>query len=394
MKDKKDIVVCLSRFPFPLEKGDKLRAYYHLKSLSNQFNITLICVSDKEISPTEFERVNEFCKTIHIFKLTKIGLLFQLFFSIFSKKPFQIQYFYRPVIKRKIEAILHDVKPSHIYCQLVRCSEYVKNYHFCPKTIDYMDALSKGMERRIEVEPFYKSWFYKLEAKRLRRYETVIFDYFEHHIIISEQDKNHIHHPKKNKIHIIPNGVDESFFENLKVEKKYDLIFTGNFSYAPNISAAQYLAKQLLPELKRQGYGLTLLLAGASPDKEVQQLASENIIVTGWVDDIRLCYQSAGLFIAPLFIGTGLQNKLLEAMASGLPCVTTPLVNNALGGTNGKNILLAEDLLGFVEKTVTYKTELDSFNEISHNGQEFVLKNYSWETQNLKLLLLLSPPLS
>jgi len=395
LENKKDIVVCLSRFPFPLEKGDKLRAYYHLKSLSEVYNITLICVSDKEVSPAEFERVKEFCKAIHVFKLTKIGLLFQLFLCLFSNKPFQIQYFYRPSIRRKMENVLNDVKPSHIYCQLVRCSEYVKNYHFCPKTIDYMDALSKGMERRIDTEPFYKSWFYKLEAKRLRRYETLTFDYFENHIIISEQDKNHIHHPKKSKIHVVPNGVDQSFFEKLDVSKKYDLIFTGNFSYAPNISAAQYLVKEVLPELKKKGAEFSLLLAGASPDRDVLSLASENVTVTGWVDDIRLSYQSAKLFIAPLFIGTGLQNKLLEAMASGLPCITTPLVNNALGGTNGENILLAEDLIGFVEKIVNYRTELDSFNEISHKGQEFVCKNYSWQTQNSKLLLLLSssPPL-
>jgi glycosyltransferase involved in cell wall biosynthesis len=209
-------------------------------------------------------------------------------------------------------------------------------------------------------------------------------------VIISEQDKNHIHHPKKHKIHVIPNGVDESFFEDLKIEKKYDLIFTGNFSYAPNVSAALFLVNKIMPELQKRNLHLTLLLAGASPDREVQNLASEKVIVTGWVDDIRESYQSARFFVAPLFIGTGLQNKLLEAMASNLPCLTTPLVNNALGGTDGKNILLAEDLNEFVEKIVTYKTELDSFNEISHNGQQFVLKNYSWQTQNSKLLLLFS----
>ena len=390
MEDKKDIVVCLSRFPFPLEKGDKLRAYHHLKSLSAIFDITLICVSDKNVTPEEMARVQEFCKAIHVFKLTKAGLFLQLLRSLFSKKPFQVQYFFRPVIRKRIEQILTEVKPYHIYCQLVRCSEYVKNYHFCPKTIDYMDALSKGMERRIETEPFYKSWFYKTETRRLRRYETLIFDYFENHVIISEQDKNHIHHPKKHKIHVIPNGVDESFFEDLKIEKKYDLIFTGNFSYAPNVSAALFLVNKIMPELQKRNLHLTLLLAGASPDREVQNLASEKVIVTGWVDDIRESYQSARFFVAPLFIGTGLQNKLLEAMASNLPCLTTPLVNNALGGTDGKNILLAEDLNEFVEKIVTYKTELDSFNEISHNGQQFVLKNYSWQTQNSKLLLLFS----
>lgn len=389
-ENKKDIVVCLSRFPYPLEKGDKLRAYHQIKSLSEEYHITLVCVSDCAVSKQDFDKVKQYCKNIHVFQLSKSGLFVNLLLSLFSKKPFQIQYFFRNSVNRKVNTILNDVKPVHIYCQLVRAAEYVKNYHFCPKTIDYMDALSKGMERRIETEPFYKSWFYKLEAKRLKRYEARTFDYFENHVIISEQDKNYIHHPNKQRIQVIPNGVDQSFFEELEEEKKYDLIFTGNFSYAPNVSAAVYFGTEILPALKRKGHKVSLLLAGASPDKSVLALQSDQITVTGWVDDIRQSYQSAGCFVAPLFIGTGLQNKLLEAMASNLPCITTPLVNNALGGTDGENILLADNLEEFVEKIVTYKTELGSFNEISHKGREFVLKNYSWQTQNLKLLSILS----
>ena len=389
MEDKKTIVVCLSRFPYPLEKGDKLRAFHQIKTLSEHYNVVLICTSDLPISEEHLNQLDAFCSEVHVFQLTKFGLLFTLLTYFFSKKPFQVQYFFRFSIRRKINGLLNRIRPDAIYCQLIRTTEYVKHYHDCPKTIDYMDALSKGMERRIHTEPTYKRFFYRIESRRLINYERSVFDYFEHHTIISDQDRQYIHHPKKARITIVPNGVEHRFFEPLNIEKQYDLLFTGNFSYVPNVSAAVYLATEILPELKKRGITLNLLLAGASPSAAVLALRSSQVTVTGWVPDIRESYQSARIFVAPLFMGTGLQNKLLEAMASGLPCITTPLVNNALGGIEGQNILLAEDLNGFVEIIVRYLTDSSTFVAIANKGQQFVEKDYSWERQNYKLLSLL-----
>jgi sugar transferase (PEP-CTERM/EpsH1 system associated) len=389
LEAKEDILFIVSRFPYPLEKGDKLRAFYQLKELSKEYNVTLICTTDIPVSTEHEQIVNQFCTKIHIFQLTKLGLLFQLFRTILGTKPLQVHYFYRKSIHRKIKAIIAESKPAHIYCQLIRVSEYVKNEHLVPKTLDYMDALSKGMERRIQTESWYKKWFYRLESKRLKHYERRIFDYFEHKTIISKQDRNLIYHPDNQDIVVVPNGIDESFFETLSIEKDYDLLFTGNFSYAPNIEAAIYLAEEILPRLHKKGIPCKLLLSGASPSKRVLELQSQHITVTGWVDDIRTSYQRSRIFVAPLFIGTGLQNKLLEAMASGLPCITTPLSNNALGGTDGENILLAEDIDTFVEKIEEGLVIEGKFSSIAKNGKHYIELLFSWEKQTLKLLQLL-----
>lgn len=394
MKAKEDIVFIVSRFPYPLEKGDKLRAFYQLKELSKTYHVTLICTSDLPVSAENLQIVNQYCKQIHIFQLSKLGLLFQLCISVFNSKPFQVQYFYRKSIHRKIKQVIAELQPTHIYCQLIRVSEYVKNEHLIPKTLDYMDALSKGMERRIQTEPWYKSWFYKLESRRLKQYERRIFDYFENKTIISEQDRKLIYHPGNAGIVVVPNGIDQSFFEDLSIPKDYDLVFTGNFSYAPNIEAAICLAEEILPRIHRKGIPCKLLLSGASPVKKVLDLQSENVHISGWVDDIRISYQRSRLFAAPLFIGTGLQNKLLEAMASGLPCITTPLANNALGGTNYENILLAEDIDTFVEKIAAGLVNESNFSSIALHGKNYIEQHYSWEKQTLKLLQLLHVPAS
>ncbi|AEA45433.1 glycosyltransferase [Fluviicola taffensis] len=386
MESKEDIIFIVSRFPYPLEKGDKLRAFYQLKELSKSFHVTLICTTDISVSAENLAIVNQFCKHVHIFNLKKSGLLIQLLASLFDSKPLQVHYFYRKSIHKQITAIIEKTNPKHIYCQLIRVTEYAKNQHIIPKTLDYMDALSKGMERRIQTEFWYKKWFYRLESKRLKHYERRIFDYFEHKTIISEQDRKLIYHPENQKIEVVPNGIDQSFFETLSVVKDYDIVFTGNFSYAPNIEAALYLAEEILPRLKQKGISCKLLLSGANPVKRVLDLQSESITVSGWVDDIRISYQRARLFVAPLFIGTGLQNKLLEAMASELPCITTPLANNALGGINNETILLAENSDLFVETIIKGLNPENSYSNIAKNGKEYIQQHFSWETQTSRLI--------
>lgn len=389
MQDKPLLFVVLSRFPYPLEKGDKLRAFNQLKDLSSDFSIVLCCMTEATVSAEHYQHVKQYCSEIHLFRLGKAGLLFQAALAFLSRKPFQVAYFFRYAHFRKIRRLLEEKKPAHIFCQLLRMAEYVKDYHHCPKTIDYMDALSKGMERRIQTEPWYRSWFYRMEHRRLVTYERALFDYFEHKVIISAQDRQFILHPKRDEIQVIPNGVDASFFDIPEREKRYDLLFTGNFSYPPNVEAAVFLAKEILPKLREQGLDLSLLLSGASPHPKVRALASDRIHVTGWVEDIRESYAQSKLFVAPMFIGTGLQNKLLEAMASGLPCITTRLANNALGGIDRKNILLAEQPAEFVEKIMLCLNDSPIFTAISNNGRAYVQQHYSWESQNERLRALL-----
>ena len=106
----------LSRFPFPLEKDDKLRAYYQLKYLSNYYKITLIATTDQKISNDSIQEIRPYCETIHIFKLSKLSILINLFFRFFNHKPFQTGYFYSSRINALIQQILADLKPDHIFC--------------------------------------------------------------------------------------------------------------------------------------------------------------------------------------------------------------------------------------------------------------------------------------
>lgn len=383
-KHKPRLVVVLSRFPFPTEKGDKLRAFYQIRDLSKDWDIYAICLSEQMISEEHKAKVNAYCKELHIFQLDKWKKLFNTGLQFFTTKPFQVGYFYQHSIHHQIDILLKRIEPDHIFCQLIRAAEYVKNYHSCTKTIDYMDALSAGIKRRIPQSSLLSRWLFRSEWKRLTRYENILFDYFEYHTIISEQDRDLIAHPQRAKIDILPNGVGEHFFNYSKpVQKTHDLVFTGNLSYPPNINAVHYITHEICPVLKASGRNVSVLISGANPVSEIERLQGK-IDLTGWVEDIRDSYAKGIVFVAPMFIGTGLQNKLLEAMAMGIPCITTPLANNALGA-DSSSILLAETPEGFADKIQMLLSDEELRERYATNGQNYVKANFNWNNLTQKL---------
>jgi glycosyltransferase involved in cell wall biosynthesis len=380
---KPKLAVILSRFPFPLEKGDKLRAYYQIKELSKQYKITLFTITENKVIPADYAELAGLCEDIHIYQLNRFEMLFQLANCVFNDNPFQVGYFKSNKAKRDISKQLHELKPDHIYCQLIRAAEYVKDYHYCAKTLDYMDAFSAGVERRISKVPFYKKWIFKSEAARLKRYERKIFDYFEHKTIISEQDRELILHPNRKEIICIPNGIDASFLNYKAEETSHDLVFIGNMSYPPNVEAVEYIS-DLLNDLPNT----TCLIAGANPNPTVKKICAQNkqIEMRGWVKDIRSAYCDGKIFVAPMMIGTGMQNKLLEAMALGIPCITTSLANNAIKAEHMNSIIVADSREAFIRSIQLLLNNKELYQLIARNAKDFVQNSYSWEESTRHLI--------
>lgn len=370
-------------------KGDQLRAYYQIRDLSTHFEVYLISLSDEKVTENQLQALKPYCKHIEVFPLSRWKILIHLGFNIFFSKPFQVAYFFQQTIYKQIQQRILQIRPDHIFSQLVRTTEYVKNYHACPKTIDYMDALSKGMERRYDLNRNKFGFLFRIESLRLKKYEREVFDYFEHQTIISNQDQKYIYHPDYQKICVIPNGIDDSFFENKKQNPQKDIVFVGNMSYAPNLNAAEYLYR----EIHLKNPKLRIQISGASPSKKIMQLSNKNFEVTGFFTDIREAYSNAKIFVAPLFIGTGMQNKIMEAMAQGLPCVTTSLVNNAIGAVPNKEILLAETPEEFLSAIRQLLSDDHFYQGIRQNAIQFVQAKYSWHKINESLYRVMSLPM-
>ncbi len=384
------LLVLSSRIPWPIEKGDKLRLYYQLKELSKHHEIVLCCLSENDMSESAMQALQPFCKRIVILKLHRFIRWFNVALGIISRRPFQVLYFFQRKASRQLRYIIDEEKPQHIYCQLIRCAEYVKDIVEIPKTIDYMDALSSGMRRRWAKSGFFTRFIIREEAERLERYEQIIFEYFDHHTIISKQDCDLMKHPQRNKIEIIRNGIDASFFESVVPIFDFHLLFCGNMSYPPNIEASKRIVNDILPILQKQKPEISVMLAGADPSRSVRSLQQPSVYVTGWIDDIRAAYSSAKVFLAPMITGSGMQNKLLEAMAAGLPCVTTRLAADALQATDGVNIIVCDTDEDFAQAVDKLLCDNVHYHRIALAGKKFVEQNFRWENsvRDLEALLL------
>lgn len=380
----KKLVFITSRFPFPIEKGDKLRAYYQLRDLSKDWEIHLITISDTEVKQEHLKAVEPFCAKIHVLRISKFGGYFRAFFGLFGRLPLQTYYFTSLKHKLAVKKLLKEIQPDHIFAQLIRSTEYVKNYHNCSKTIDYMDALSAGVQKRIVLTRMWLRWVFTSEWRKLMVYENVIFEYFENHLIISEQDREQLTHPKRSKVHILPNGVDEVFlnFKNPVIQQKFDICFVGNLSYPPNIEAVKYIVQTILPYAKSQGIELSCLISGANAGQQVLQFQND-VTMSGWVDDIRISYVQSKIFIAPMYIGTGLQNKLLEAMALGIPCITTTLAHSALG-CDKETVSVCNTPQDFLCEIKRLLNEEERQLQ-SEKAKAFVATHFNWDKINSEL---------
>ena len=373
------IFVLLPRIPYPLEKGDKLRAFNQIKQLAKHNEIVLCALNDdpKVSEQDAFHALQPYCQSINFIRITKLQILLGLIRAFFKGLPLQCGYFYNRKAARKIDALIAKHKPDMLFGQLLRVAEYIR-FKNIPKAIDYQDIFSYGMKRRADIASFVTRPIYNMEYRRLCRYEAAIFDDFDVKSIISEPDRDLFPHDRRDEILIIPNGVDHDYFKPQEREKQYDLVFTGNMSYPPNVNAVDYLANNILPIVWKTLPEVKLYIAGATPDPKVKKAASERIIVSGWLDDIRDAYAQSRAFIAPMRIGTGLQNKLLEAMSMRLPAITSPLANASLGAKTNEEILVGSNAEEMAQHIITLLTEKDKAERLAQAGFDFTNRVYDW----------------
>jgi sugar transferase (PEP-CTERM/EpsH1 system associated) len=379
------IMVILSRVPYPLEKGDKLRAFNQVKELSKKHQIVLFALNDTKLDENALTELKKYCVAISIVPLPKPTVLKNLARSFFSGLPMQVGYFYFEKAQRKIDELIQKHRPDHIYCQLIRTAEYAKRYPQIPKTLDYMDVFSKGIERRLKTDPFYMKPVLSMEYRRLLKYENSVFSFFTNKIIISAQDRDLIPHPDKQQIKVIPNGVDTDYFKPLLRKKEFELLFNGNMNYPPNVESVEYLVEKIMPYVWSRMPATRLLISGASPNARVMELGSEKVVISGWVDDVRENYSKSKILVAPMQISIGLQNKLLEAMAMQLPCVTSPLANNALGARHNDQVMVANEPEQYALHIIELLQNEAKAKQIAMSGYRFALDNFNWKSTTAAL---------
>ena len=381
------LLMTLSRIPFPLEKGDKLRAYHQIKAFIEQgVSITVVCFHFEKIIEEHKEHLEALGGNWHFIQLDKWRVPFQFLRILWTKLPLQVILFYNQKAHRQFKEILNHCQPDHIYVQLIRTAEYVKEETKFEKTLDYMDAFSSGLKRRASHASWYESWLYEWEHEKVRQYEHGVYHYFDHHTIISKTDAQNTGIP--HSIDIVSNGIDTSFLD-YPVHSHYPkaVVFTGNMGYPPNIEAAIRLGKNIMPLVWKLCPEAKLIIAGAEPHRSIlSQLNHPRIQITGWMPDIKEAYQMGSVFVAPMTLGSGMQNKIIEALAMGNSVICSPLVANAFHPEVQSLLDIQTDDSEFAEAIIQHLSSDFTFDSI--HAKQIVQKHFSWSRTSLQLLQL------
>ena len=390
MLTKPRLAIVLSRFPYPLEKGDKLRAYHQIKELSSEFDISLLCLHEESISDADREEVASLVSAVSTYRIAKWTLPFRLlYYSLVKSWPAQVTYFYSPFIWKKIRRQLDAINPDVIYNQLPRTIPYTADRSE-PKILDLMDAFSYGMSKRSMNSSGLKKVLYRWESRAIRAYESKVVPNYHGVTMISAQDKVRSPHLKTDTITTVANGVDTTHLTCNLQARTCDIVFVGNMGYQPNIDAAIYLVNQILPAYQSvYGETLTVAIAGARPTKEVLNLQSAQVNISGWVEDINDAYNMGQIFVAPIFYGIGQQNKLMEAIACELPCVVSPEVAAPFNAKHGKELLIAQSVEDFISAIQDIKLNRIDVSLMTETAKKRINQVHQWKQQTQPLIKLL-----
>lgn len=308
--------------------------------------------------------------------------------AIFSGMSFQLAYFRSAAMHQALKTLL-EAHPEIdvIHTQHLRMSQYTRKI---PKKriLDLPDAYSLYWERRKKVErPWYNRIFDAIESRRVKQAEKVLHE-FDLNLACSVEDRDHlIHLHKSHQVKLLRNGVDlETFaFQGHDYQRSGTLLFTGNMDYAPNVDAVIYFCNYLLPEIRKRQAGTKLIIAGQRPVPEVKALACDFVEVTGFVQDLSEMYARADVVIAPLRFGAGTQNKVLEAMAMGVPVVCTDIGFKGLEIENGQGCFHAPDDEAFIGWCARLLQDASLREQTGQAGLQQAVQKFSWDGIALQL---------
>ena len=379
------ILFLTSRWPVPPITGDRIRAFYLLRHLTQKHDVTLVSFYENfhEIKQLKSSQLNVRIRPVKF--SGGISLYSRMAFGFISKMPLQAHYYSTHNMKRVIQQELKTGSYDIIFVHLLRMANYVMDWNSTPKIIDLTDAISLSYERLLQFSGFYQNRsfhkIYSLEKARVLNYEKKILKTFDNSLLISEIDRDYLQsHCQIDRVSVVKNGVNLNYFKYMP--NGYDpdkLVFHGNMNYLPNVDAALYFYQDIFPLIKQKWPKAKLFLVGARPKKQLQGLEKNpDVFVTGRLNDLRPQLRNAAVSICPLRAGAGLQNKVLESMAIGTPVVTTSVGSEGIGATPAKEIEVADTPEAFAEKVLSFMSNPGKRAGFSMRARQFVEADYSW----------------
>jgi polysaccharide biosynthesis protein PslH len=251
-----------------------------------------------------------------------------------------------------------------------------------PGVLAPLDAWHLNLEADALAAPPHRRPFYRLEARRVRRFAARAYRAFRQVVVVSQEDADALSELDPSlSLAVIPNGVDsERFAPNGQVDPESGhIVFTGAMGWAANVTAARSLAVEVLPRVRARRPNAHLSLVGRGPRPEVLALGRlDGVLVTGEVPDVMPWLWRAQVYACPMLSGTGIKNKLLEALACGSPCVATPLSCQGTELRHDRDLLVAADPDGTADAIVRLLEDGSLRARLGRAGRQYVVDRHSW----------------
>lgn len=383
------------RFPYPPHRGDKIRGYNFIKHLAQKHSLFLVSYvesadeadmyakSSRELGESGAAQIQQYCDSITLVPFCKRVARMNAILHSCSKKPLQIWYWYSAEMQRAIDGLFEQHDFDIIQVQFFRLAQYVTKYKDCPKVLDLTDAMSLNLHRRAQLDRGISWPLVKLEELRVRKYETEIVKQFNMGTLVSDFDRDYLLALDDSlKLDVVPMGVDLEYFCPSDVQYEPQLLFTGTMNYFPNSDAVWYFYHQILPYVTQSHPNVKFYVVGNHPPSKLKRLGKKrNIVVTGHVPDTRPYFAKSAVFVSPLRGGSGMQTKNLEAMAMGVPVVTTSVGAGGIDeATPGHDLLVADEPKEFAAKVIQLLEDHQLRQEIVNNGRRLVEDKYNWDS--------------
>lgn len=382
------ILYLAQRVPYPPDRGDKITTYREIIHLARDHEVSVACLGD---GPEDLENVaalESLVASVDAVLLRRQQARVRALAALASGTPLTVAYFNEKTLHKRIAARMASRHFDAVVVYSSGMAQFVEPYADVPRIMQFadLDSLKWKQYARHYLPP--RRWVYAAEARRLLRYERHIATTFCHSLVSTPCELQDFEQLIPGAaVSCVSNGVDLDYFQPRDIGKdKSMLVFTGVMDYFPNVQGVLWFCHEVLPLVRARVPDVTFTICGARPNAAVQALGRlPGVKVTGRVPDVRPYLARAEVGVVPLQTARGIQNKLLEAMAMGLPIVTTTPAFKGAGALADTHLLVADRPSDFAAAVVRLLQDKPLRARLKQAARAFTEANYRWETQLARL---------